>query len=298
MLSVIVPNYNHAPYLRQRIDSILNQTYQDFELILLDDCSSDNSRDILESYRNNPHVSQIVYNETNSGTPFRQWDKGIRAAKGEWIWIAESDDWADENFLETLMQLSKEHRECGVIYAMARYMLNGEQTWAPECDNLTYLYSGERFNCALMLFGNQIYNVSMMIFRKDLYERVQPETFMHMHLCGDWMCYTQMCRHTYVAHVNRLLSYYGHHNANSSDEAEHEGRTFLEGLDVIDSLVAHYHISSLYYSRYWGKELCVYARQYAYSKDTIRKILSRLWKTHPLMAMFYYVYKLRSQCRK
>ena len=66
-ISIIVPNYNHAPYLKQRIDSILNQTYQDFELILLDDCSSDKSRDIIESYRTNPHVTQIVYNDNNSG---------------------------------------------------------------------------------------------------------------------------------------------------------------------------------------------------------------------------------------
>jgi len=48
-VSVIVPNYNHAPYLKQRIDSILAQSYQDFELILLDDCSTDNSREMLDN---------------------------------------------------------------------------------------------------------------------------------------------------------------------------------------------------------------------------------------------------------
>lgn len=68
MVSVIVPNYNHAPFLRERIDSILAQSYTDFELILLDDCSTDNSRDILNSYRDNPHVSHIIFNEKNSGS--------------------------------------------------------------------------------------------------------------------------------------------------------------------------------------------------------------------------------------
>lgn len=53
-VSVIVPNYCHAPYLEQRIESILQQTFQDFELILLDDCSTDGSREILERYRNHP----------------------------------------------------------------------------------------------------------------------------------------------------------------------------------------------------------------------------------------------------
>ena len=60
-VSVIVPNYCHAPYLEQRIESILQQTFQDFELILLDDCSTDGSREILERYRNHPKVSGIFY---------------------------------------------------------------------------------------------------------------------------------------------------------------------------------------------------------------------------------------------
>lgn len=74
-VSVIVPNYCHAPYLEQRIESILQQTFQDFELILLDDCSTDGSREILERYRNHPKVSGIFYNERNSGSPFKQWKK-------------------------------------------------------------------------------------------------------------------------------------------------------------------------------------------------------------------------------
>ena len=297
-ISVIVPNYNHAPYLQERIDSILHQTYQDFELILLDDCSSDNSHDIIESYRSNPHVTQIVYNEQNSGTPFLQWNKGIKLAKGEWIWIAESDDWADLNFLETTMQLAMEHPDCGVIYAMSRYMQNGELKWAPKCDGTTHLYSGEKFNCEHLLFGNQIMNVSMMVFRKELYEHVNPESFVNMHLCGDWMCYTQLCKQTHVAHINTLLSYYRVHSSNSSTEAEHEGRTFTEGLDVIDSLAEYYHIPAIYYSRFWGRELHKYQQRYSYTKYTMRKILSRLWKSHPLIAMYYYAYRFRSLCQK
>ena len=298
MVSVVVPNYNHAPYLKVRIDSILNQTYQDFELILLDDCSSDNSREVLESYRSNPHVAHIEYNEHNSGTPFLQWDKGIKLAKGDWIWIAESDDWADLNFLEKVMEMASLHPECGVIYAMARYMQNEKLKWAPECDGNTYLYSGEKYNCEHMLFGNQIYNVSMVVFRKELYEKVQTDSFVNMHLCGDWMCYTQLCKQTYVAHINSLLSYYRVHDSNSSPQAEHEGRTFTEGLDVIDSLADYYHIPAIYYSRFWGRELHKYQRRYSYSKVTMDTILSRLWKTHPLMATYYYAYKIRSLCPK
>lgn len=103
MVSVIIPNYNHASFLQQRIDTVLAQTYSDFEVILLDDCSTDDSRQVIEQYRHHPKVSGIIYNETNSGNTFQQWEKGIALAKGEWIWIAESDDYADPGFLATLI---------------------------------------------------------------------------------------------------------------------------------------------------------------------------------------------------
>src|SRR6516225_8534922 len=76
-VSVIVPNYNHARYLRRRVDSIVDQTYQDFELILLDDCSTDGSREVLQSYADDPRV-RIEFNDENTGTPFKQWNRGER----------------------------------------------------------------------------------------------------------------------------------------------------------------------------------------------------------------------------
>ena len=104
-VSVIVPNYCHAPYLEQRIESILQQTFQDFELILLDDCSTDGSREILERYRNHPKVSGIFYNERNSGSPFKQWKKGLSKATGDYVWIAESDDFSSPCFLERCVRI-------------------------------------------------------------------------------------------------------------------------------------------------------------------------------------------------
>ena len=65
-VSVIVPNYNHARFLRRRIDTILAQTFEDFELILLDDCSTDGSRSILGEYARDTRV-RIEFNEANSG---------------------------------------------------------------------------------------------------------------------------------------------------------------------------------------------------------------------------------------
>lgn len=76
-VSVIVPNFNYARFLRRRIDSILSQTYQDFELILLDDASSDDSRAVIDLYRGNPHVTHVCINDVNSGGVFHQWRRGL-----------------------------------------------------------------------------------------------------------------------------------------------------------------------------------------------------------------------------
>jgi len=103
LVSVIIPNYNHENYLLKRIDTVLAQTYSDFEVILLDDCSTDASKFILQKFKDHERVAQIVFNEKNSGSTFKQWFKGIDLAKGEYIWIAESDDFSSALFLEKAM---------------------------------------------------------------------------------------------------------------------------------------------------------------------------------------------------
>ena len=97
-VSVILPNYNHAEFLPERLDSIYNQTYQNLEVIILDDCSTDESVSILNNYKNHPKTAHFVINKENTGSPFIQWEKGFKLVKGDVIWIAESDDYCDLNF--------------------------------------------------------------------------------------------------------------------------------------------------------------------------------------------------------
>ena len=76
-VTVVTPNYNHARYLPQRLDSILAQTYQDFELIILDNASTDNSREVIESYAKDPRV-KAIFNAKNNGSTFKQWKLGAK----------------------------------------------------------------------------------------------------------------------------------------------------------------------------------------------------------------------------
>ena len=106
LVSVIVPNFNHARFLSQRIDSILGQSYKNIELLLLDDASTDDSMTVIEHYHaTHPSLVRVLRNEFNSGNVFRQWRKGIAAANGDLIWICESDDFAEPDFLERLVPI-------------------------------------------------------------------------------------------------------------------------------------------------------------------------------------------------
>lgn len=296
-VSVIVPNYNHAAFLTQRIDSILNQSFHDFELILLDDCSTDNSREVLSSYAENLHITHLVFNETNSGSPFAQWKKGIELAKGEWIWIAESDDWADEQFLEIMLYEASTHSSAGLLYAKAQYMYPDGKTWCPQLSNRAIFHKGEDFFKQKLLFANVIYNVSMVLFRKSLIKELDFTKFDNMRLCGDWFFYALLCERTDVLEVDKLLSFYRVHNANSSFMAECEGRTFLEGLEILDYLLARHPMPQQAYSRQWGRQLAKYQIRYHYSMEVRKMILRRLRKNHKLILLYYFMYQLKNAIR-
>jgi hypothetical protein len=107
-VSVIIPNYNHVAFLKQRIESIINQSYGNIEIIILDDFSNDGSQDVIRDYcKKNNDIIKSIMNDTNSGNVFLQWKKGIDNSDGELIWICESDDFCENDFLEIMVHLDK-----------------------------------------------------------------------------------------------------------------------------------------------------------------------------------------------
>ncbi len=246
-VSVIIPNYNHAPYLQQRIDSVLNQTYQDFELIILDDKSTDNSKEVIESYRSHPKVSQIVYNEVNSGTTFKQWNKGIRLAKGELIWLAESDDDASEFFLEELAFKFNQNPNLGIVYCDSYYM--NEKGEKLQC---THIWKNERFSTNrwdhdyensgieevndYLIFHNIIDNASSALFKKEAIIKAgtADESFRYI---GDMYLYLKVLLSYDICYVNKPLNYFRDHSLNTSKESFTNGLKYLELLLVYINVI-------------------------------------------------------------
>lgn len=296
-VSVIVPNYNHAPFLNQRIDSILRQTYQDFELILLDDSSTDNSRNIMEQYRNNPHVSHIVYGESNSGSAFRQWDKGIALAKGEWIWVAESDDYAEPTFLERLLKEVDKVADCVLAYSATFWVdQQGNKLWETPHSDKVNIYSGTDFIRQKLAACNSIANVSECIFRRDKFRPPESYRYEHMRLCGDWFFYVLLAEQGSVVELEEPLSYYRQHSTNISGSAEQQGLTFLEGIDVLEYMIEHCGLKSGDYARGWGRLWSKYERKYDFSTETKKKVRQRM-RQHLTIRLYHQLYHLKTCLR-
>lgn len=239
LVSVIVPNYNHAPYLEERIDSILSQTFQDFELIILDDCSTDGSREIINGYRNHPRVSSVLLNDTNSGSTFRQWIKGIGAAAGEYIWIAESDDWCEPSFLQTMVNGLTGSTSCVAAYCQSLCILEANEIkWQSSHPLLHDYQAGQQFVEKYMLKNNAIFNASMCVWKKEGFKQVSQE-FIQYRFCGDWLFWIEICRQGPVFVSGKLLNYFRKHDKDVSGAAYKTGFNFLEELRMFRYIRHH-----------------------------------------------------------
>ena len=190
-VSIIIPNYNHAPYLRQRLDSIYNQTFKDFEVIILDDCSTDNSKEIIEEYRSRSQTSLIVYNKNNSGSPFKQWAKGFDLAQGEYIWIAESDDWAETNFLETLVPILNKNESLSLAFCESFWEYPERTTFGQLFIRNTF-FKGLDFIQNKQIFSNNIVNASSVLFRKIILSKISTD-YQEFRGSGDYILWSYFC---------------------------------------------------------------------------------------------------------
>jgi glycosyltransferase involved in cell wall biosynthesis len=254
-VSVIIPNYNHAKYLEQRIDSILNQTFKDFELIILDDCSTDNSREIIEDYSNRFPFISSYFNTRNSGSPFLQWDLGVNKAKGEFIWIGESDDFAEPGFLEKTILTMLDHPDAGLVYTDSNvideqtgtgYFISGKKAslfksskWLND-----YFNNGIEEISDHLFLENSIYNVSSVLFRKSKYSEAGGAG-NSMKFCGDWLLYIRILLISDIAYIALPLNTFRIHQGSSVNNYFRSNEYLRELLRVYSFVLKNISLSPL-----------------------------------------------------
>lgn len=241
-VSIIIPNYNHALFLHQRIESVLNQTYQDFEVLIMDDCSSDHSRAVIEQYRNHPRISKIIFNDRNSGGVFRQWIKGINLSAGTYIWIAESDDYAAPTFLEETVRVLEKDQSAGMVFTGTRtvtgkgeFLRTSAENKAERYDQLSHLHNTiDKENVADFLIADMIVeNASSVLFRKEDLLTLDFTELAKFINTGDRFVYTGIALQSKVLYLPEVLNFMRSHEHNTTKKSFENGNIHRDRLRVI-----------------------------------------------------------------
>lgn len=245
-VSIIVPNFNHGRFLSRRLTSIFEQSIQDFELIFLDDASTDNSLEVFEAFASDPRVTLHV-NKSNSGNPFVQWNKGLALAAGQYIWIAESDDFAEPTFLEMMIASLEKHPTASL--ATCRSMITDQYDHDLEVFDAYHWFDDRQrwkhdyFNSGLaeisdfLAFQNTIPNASATLFRRSLVEQGLrgPE---NMRIAGDWFFWVKLLSGADICHVGQPLNHFRQqHQSSQRVRSAADGGEVLEGIEVYDLVV-------------------------------------------------------------
>lgn len=169
LISVIVPVYQAEEYLRCCVDSLLDQTWKNIEILLIDDGSTDAGGRICDEYAAADARVRVLH-QSNSGVSAAR-NRGLERARGEWIGFADSDDWLDRDLLACLLRNAQEHGaqlvQCGAVIEDG---IGLKTEGAPEkqivTDDLTGLLGGKDWR----LFSNDVWG---KLFRRDAVERVR-----------------------------------------------------------------------------------------------------------------------------
>lgn len=234
-ISVIVPNYNYEKFLLERLYSILRQNYKIYELIFLDDCSTDQSRVLFDEIENK--ISKLVpikkiYNEKNSGSAFKQWQKGFSYAKGDYVWIAEADDYCQKKLLKTLVKPIKQDENIVISYADTAFIdAKGNlllKSIKKELDiqntghwDKSYINDGVKEIKKYSYLNDTIANVSSSIIKNGEYQELLKESLSYKQ-SGDWIFYINLLKTGDIAYTDKVLNYYRMHGNNISSQMKNK----------------------------------------------------------------------------
>jgi glycosyltransferase involved in cell wall biosynthesis len=238
LISIIMPVYNAEIYLRTAIDSVLNQTYSNFEFIILNDASTDNSADVIKSYTD-ARIKYFEYSE-NEGYVVRL-NQGIDYSKGEFVARMDSDDICSPNRLLKQVSFLSQRSEvvlCGTYFKLISS--TGKE-----------IGSGKRYSsCNLikfkLLFSNPICHPSVM-FRRNVLEEVGLYDPLKKP-AEDYDLWTRIIKHHQIENLPEYLFYYRVHTSSVSHlhGSEQRKKAFSSGINYFTNWIgfdvspAHY----------------------------------------------------------
>lgn len=210
LVSIVFPCYNHAQYLKECLDSILNQTYKNIEVIVLDDASTDNSYDIMKEYAKKDKRIKVLQNKKNEGC-IASGNIAFKKAQGKYINFFSADDKMVPTNIQKKVEVLERYPKCGIVFS--------ENIDIDDKGNVLRLNNRRKKknyyekNDFIDFIKDESYIISnTMLIRKDFFERIgyqkeeyglAAELFAQLRLVNEPCCY-----------LNENLVFFRHHNQN------------------------------------------------------------------------------------
>lgn len=202
LVSIIMPAYNSEKYIVASIDSVIAQTYSNWELIIVDDASLDKTVDIVSSYHD--ERIRLLRNETNSGAAISR-NKALREVKGRWIAFLDSDDLWHPEKLERQLAFMKEK---GYAFTFTDYRIQLDGTWLP------YVYTGPDVVNKRKMYNYCYFSTITVMYDRNVVGLIQIEDLKKNNDYAMWLlaventnCYRlPQCLSYYIKHENSVSS--------------------------------------------------------------------------------------------
>lgn len=209
LVSVVMPAYNAEKYIEFAIESVLRQTYANLELIIIEDCSTDNTYQVIQNYQDKR--IKILKNDRNMGIAYST-NKGIGASQGEYIALLDDDDIAVENRLEMQVKYLRQHREIDI--------LGGHSAKIDDKGKIIGFANTPRHNPqyikAMLLFGNLDFCNSTAMIRRQFVEKNHLFYRENCYGMQDFRFYMESSKVGNISSIGNLLLYYRVHNQNET----------------------------------------------------------------------------------
>jgi glycosyltransferase involved in cell wall biosynthesis len=230
-VSIVIATYNRAQFLGETIRSILNQQLRNFELIVVDDGSTDDTERLLAGYR-----SQLRYLYQENRGPSAARNFGVRCANADWISIQDSDDLCMPNHLQTLYGYAKDHPECAMVFANGDYLGGREhnrETIIPRTKSQQLANRGVKIED---FFEKSILRLQAALISKKAYDAIGGHD-ESLRICMDLDLGFRLLMNFPVAYLDSVVFSYRRHAGNIG---RNEELRLTENIRVIEKLLREY----------------------------------------------------------
>ena len=242
-ISIITASYNYANYIEETIQSVINQTWQDWELIIVDDGSTDNSLEVIQKYVAQDNRIKLFTHENNANKGLKSTLLlGIEKAQSNWIAFLESDDLWCANYLIKKIDIIEKYPDIGIIFNDVKLFGDDKKVYVhtPVFNDNHKFLEKKTYPCNIFRdfnVRNRILTFSTLMVRKNILENTNFDTPVDKLL--DWWLYIHMTYNNEVYYIPEKLTLWRMHTGSYISKNKHKSNFFLSVLAYIDVFKTH-----------------------------------------------------------